>query len=55
MYLLSKEQSVLSKETIQNAFFSELCPFYDLDFLSSINHPTALVIVVSIIIIIVII
>ena len=22
-------------------FFSELCPFYDLDILSSIKHPTA--------------
>ena len=28
--------------TIQNEFFfSELCPFFDLNFLSSIKHPTA--------------
>ena len=39
----SKEQSILSRETIQNAcfFFSELCPYFDLDFVSSIKHPTA--------------
>ena len=42
MHLLSKEQSILPRESIQNAFlFSELCPFFDLDFLSSIKHPTA--------------
>ena len=42
MYSLSKEQSVLSRKTTQNAFFfSELCPFFDLDFLSSIKNPTA--------------
>ena len=33
------EQSLLSRETVQNAFFSELCPFYDLAFLS-IKHST---------------
>ena len=50
MCSLSKEQSILSRETIQNTFFSsELCPSFDLDFLScikqdflsSIKHPTA--------------
>ena len=30
------------RDTIQNAFFPESCPFFDLDFfLSSIKHPTA--------------
>ena len=40
MCSLSKEQSIRSRETIQNTFFPlELCPL--LDFLSSIKHPTA--------------
>ena len=30
---LSKEQSILSRETIQNAIFSGLYSFYDLDFI----------------------
>ena len=30
MSSLSKEQSKLSRETIQNAFLSELCPFFRL-------------------------
>ena len=39
MCSLSKEQS---REPILNAyFFTELCPFFDLNFLSSIKHPTA--------------
>ena len=29
---LSKEQSILSRGTIQNAYFSELCPFFDLEY-----------------------
>ena len=38
---LSKEQSILSRETIQKAFFFlELCPFLDLAILSYIKHPT---------------
>ena len=42
MSSLSKEHSMLSRETIQNAFsFPDLCPFLDLNFLSSINYPTA--------------
>ena len=43
MCSLLKEQSILSREIIQNVFFffSELCPFSDLDNLSSIMHPTA--------------
>ena len=32
MYSLSKEQSVLSKETIQNAFFQNYAPFSTLTF-----------------------
>ena len=40
MRSLSKKQSILSRETIQNAF-SELCPFFDLDSFLSIKHPTA--------------
>ena len=39
MCSLSKEQFILSRETIQNAVFSELCPIFDFDFLSSIKHP----------------
>ena len=40
MCWLSKEQSILYRETIQNAFFYlELCPFLDLDFFSTIKHP----------------
>ena len=35
MCSLSKEQSILSRETIQKAFFSEFCPFFDLNSLSS--------------------
>ena len=31
MCSLSKEKSIRSRETIQNAFFSELCPFFDVD------------------------
>ena len=41
MCALSKEQSILSKETNQNAFCSELFPFFNLDFLFSVKHPTA--------------
>ena len=42
MCSLSQEQSILSRETIQNAFsFSELWFFFDFDFLSSIKQPTA--------------
>ena len=33
--------SILSRETIQNAFFQNFAPFFDLDFLSSIKHPMA--------------
>ena len=41
MCSLSKEQSAVSREIIQKAgFFLELCPFFDLDFLSCIKHPT---------------
>ena len=40
MCLLSREQSLLSRETDENAFL-ELCPVFDLDFLSSIKHPSA--------------
>ena len=32
MLSLSKEQSILSRETIQNALFSELCPFLTYSF-----------------------
>ena len=32
MCSLSKEQSMLSRETIQNTFFPELCPFLSLTF-----------------------
>ena len=39
MCSLSKEQSILSRETFQKAFFSELCLLFD--FLSSIKHSTA--------------
>ena len=31
MCALSKEQSILSRETIQNIFFLEFCPFFTLD------------------------
>ena len=42
MCSLSKERAIPSSETIQNGFFfSELCPFFYLDFLSSVKHPTA--------------
>ena len=44
MCLLSKVQSILSRETIQNAFFffqNYASFFFDLDFLSSMKHPTA--------------
>ena len=41
MCSLSKEQSMLLRETIQNAFFSELCPFFNSKFLSSIKNPIA--------------
>ena len=41
MSSLSKKQSILSRETINYAFFLELCPYFDLDFLSSIKHPAA--------------
>ena len=41
MYSLSKKQSILSKETIQNAFFFRIMPLFQLRFLSSIKHPTA--------------
>ena len=41
MCSLSKEQPILSKETIQNALFSESCTFFVFDILSSIKHPTA--------------
>ena len=41
MCSLSKEQSILSRETIQNAFLTELRPFFELEFLSSIKHPAA--------------
>ena len=40
MCTLPKEQSILSRKTIQ-FFFKELCPFFNLDFLSSIKHPAA--------------
>ena len=39
MCSLSKEQSILSRETIHKAFFSELCLLFD--FLFSIKHLTA--------------
>ena len=39
MCSLSKEQSILSRETIFFFFFKS-CPFFDLDFLSSIKHST---------------
>ena len=44
MCLLSKEQSILSRETIQNGFFSELCPFFDfrLFILCKVLHHQAL-------------
>ena len=32
MFSLYKEQSILSRETIQNTSFLELCPFFDVDF-----------------------
>ena len=32
MCSLSKEQSLLSRDINQSAFFSELCPLFDLDF-----------------------
>ena len=41
MWSLSKQQFILSRVTIQNSFSSKLCPFFDLDFLSSIKQPTA--------------
>ena len=41
MFSLSKQQFILSRETIQNVFCTELCPLCDLGFLSSIKHPTA--------------
>ena len=41
MCFVSKEQSILSRERIQNAFFLELCPFLDSNFFFSIKHPTA--------------
>ena len=48
MYSLSKEQTKQSMEAIQNAFFFlKLCPFFDLDFLSSINFVKNLVCVVK--------
>ena len=28
----SKEQSIIARETVQKAFFAELCRFFDLDF-----------------------
>ena len=34
-------QRILSRETIQNAFVSDLCPFFDLNILPSIKHPTS--------------
>ena len=42
MCSLSKEQFILSRETIKSAFFSELCPFFNLDFypLSSTPQPS---------------
>ena len=40
MCSLPKEQSILSREIIRKAFFfSELCPCFDFDFLTSIKHP----------------
>ena len=43
MCSLSKEQSTISREVSQSSFFFflELCPLIDLDFLSTIKHPTA--------------
>ena len=43
MCSLSKKQSILLRETIQNAFFfsQNYAPFFDFDFLCSIKHPTA--------------
>ena len=41
MCFQSKEQSILSRETIQHAFFQNYVPFFDLDFLSSFKHLTA--------------
>ena len=41
MYSLSKEQSIQSWKAIQKTFFSELCPCFDFDFLTSIKHPMA--------------
>ena len=44
MSSLSKEQLILSRETIQNDFFfSRIMSLFDLDILSSIKHPTAIV------------
>ena len=40
MCSLSKKQTILSRETIQNTLFPRLCRFFDLDFLSAIMHPT---------------
>ena len=40
----SKNQGLFGKglrETIQNTFISKLCPFFNLDILSSIKHATA--------------
>ena len=37
----SIEQSVISRETIQNAFFKNYAPLFYLDVKSSIKHPTA--------------
>ena len=31
MCALSQEQSILSRKTLQNAFNSELCPFFDIN------------------------
>ena len=31
MCLLFKERSILLRERVQNSFFSELCPFFDLE------------------------
>ena len=41
MCLLSKEQGLLSRETIENAFFFRNMLFFDNDFLSFLKHPTA--------------
>ena len=40
MCSLSKQQSILSRETNQNAFLSELGPVLDFNCLSTIEHPT---------------